>query len=349
MQRVRGRALAMCGDRHVSRALAVAAVCLLAVGALGGRGGARSSPTAIRVGDTVISERSVDHWTSIVTHGALAAQTKDAARQSPRQQALAFLIDAAWLDGEAERVGLRPSHSDIARIVTGQTGLSTSDLNTLAATLAKTGQTLADVEREARATWDGEMLARRLTATVDREARAQVGDREVASFYRAHIARYHLREQRFYDLHEQIATRARAAALARKFGSGARFSIRANKEKPFRPTSFDDLPGQAVVYRAVFAAKRTGVVVGPLPLQGRWCLFVLRRIVPARVQLLAEVRGAIERRLLASARRDVRARLLAAYRQRWVAHTDCRLGYVVPGCRQFRGARRSDGGSLADE
>jgi hypothetical protein len=333
----------MCGDRHASRSLAVAVAGLVAVVLLGGCGGARSSSTAIRVGGTAISERTLDHWTSIIARGALVTETRNAARQSPRRQALAFLIDAAWLDGEAKRVGLRPSRSDIARVGAGQTGLSISDPSALATALAETGQTLADLEREARTTWEEEMLAHRLTATADRDARAQVGDREVASFYRAHISGYHVREQRFYDLHEQIATRARAAALARKLGSGARFSVRANKERPFRPRSFNDLPGQAVVYRAVFAAKTTGVVVGPLPLQGRWSLFVLRRIAPARVQPLAEVRGAIERRLLESARRGVRARLLAAYRQRWVAQTDCLPGYVVQKCRQFRAINSPEG------
>jgi hypothetical protein len=163
--------------------------------------------------------------------------------------------------------------------------------------------------------------------------------REVTSFYRTHIARYHVPERRYYDLYEQIPKRREAVALARKLSSGEPAGQRPNKEKPFRPRDFRNLPGQAITYRAVFAAKKLDVVVGPLPLQGAWCLFILRRIVPARLQPLSEVRQSIEQQLRAPLQRRERTRLIAAYRQRWLARTDCRPGYVVQKCRQFRGPR----------
>jgi hypothetical protein len=318
---------------------ATLAVVLLALAGFAGCGGAQPSQVAIRVGDTALSKRSIEHWTSIITRGALVANLTDSSEPAPRPAALAFLISSAWLDGEAARDGLRPTSGELARMMNEQKDSSTNGAAGFAATLAETGQTLADVEAEVKARWAAAALARRLVAMADRYARERVSSRTVASFYRSHLALYHLRERRYYDLHERIPTRAEAVALARELGPGKRFSEKTSKEKPFRPSNFNGLPGQAVVYRAVFAAKRTGVIVGPLPLQGLWSLFVLRRIVPARLQPLTEVRGSIERRLLAPIRRRATAKLVEAYRATWTAQTDCQPGFVVQKCKQYHGKR----------
>jgi parvulin-like peptidyl-prolyl isomerase len=325
-----------------ARAIAVAASVSLLLAVLVGCGGADPSPTAIRVGDVSISRQRVDHWTAIITRGALVAEGPDESQQPPRQQALTFLIESAWLHAEAARSGLSPSRAQVARIVAEQRSSATDGAAGFAAALAETGQTLADVEQEAAARLEAKAVTQQLAATAERDARKQVTGREVAKFYRSHLASYHLREQRFYDLHEQIPTRRQAVALGERLGAGARFSVGANKEKPFRPRSFENLPGQAAAFRAVFAAKKTGAVVGPVPLQGSWCIFVLRRIAPARLQPLSEVRGAIERQLLAPVRRRVRAQLLGAYRRRWVAQTACHPGFIVQQCRQYRGARKPE-------
>lgn len=328
-------------DAYASRAVTALAVVLLAVTGLSACGGG-PSPSAIRVGDTSIGIRTVQHWTSIITRGALVANLTGSQQPTARQQALTFLIGSAWLEGEAARDGMKPTREQVAHLVEEQRDLDPNGPAGFKATLAETAQTLEDVEAEARARLAAGRLARRLAVAVDRYARARVGEREVTGFYRAHIARYQLRERRYYDLYEQIPTRAQAVALARKLASGARIAQNPNKESPFRPRDFRNLPGQAIAYRAVFAARETNVIVGPLPLQGQWCLFILRRIVPARLQPLSDVRKSIERQLRAPLQRSERTRLIAAYARRWGAQTDCRPGYVVQKCRQFKGPRRSE-------
>jgi hypothetical protein len=315
------------------------AAVLLALAGVAGCGGAQSSPVAVRVGDVGLSERSVEHWTSIITRGALVANLTDSSEPAARPEALAFLISSTWLDGEAARDGLRPTNGELARMMKVQKDSTTSGAVGFAATLAETGQTLADVEAEVKARWAASALAHRLAVAAKRYARERVSSRRILSFYRSHLAMFHLRERRYYDLRERISSRAEAAALARKLGPGKRFSEKVSKEKPFRPSNFDGLPGQAVVYRAVFASKKTGVIVGPLPLQGLWSLFVLRRIVPARLQPLSEVRGSIERRLLTPLRRRATAKLVEAYRKMWTTQTNCRPGFVVQKCRQYDGKR----------
>jgi hypothetical protein len=329
---------------HTSRVVLTLAAALLA-GRFTACGGDGTGPTVVSVGGLAIGQHSVEHWTSVIARGAVVANVFGS-QQSPRQQALTLLVNSDWLIAEALRSGLRLSKRQLARIVAAQKQATPNGPGEFHSMLAATGETQADVEFEATARWAASALARKLADTAEERARAEVTPAIVARFYRRHIAAYHRRERRFYDLHEYIPTRARALALKKKLGSRQRFAEGANKEKPFRPTSFKNLPGQAVAYRAVFAAK-VGVLTGPLPLQGQWCLFVIRRIEPARLQPLSEVRGAIEAKLLAQARTRTRTALIAAYRARWTARTDCRPGYVVQKCRQYTGRRKPEGEPFA--
>jgi PPIC-type PPIASE domain len=316
------------------RAIVLAVVLAVGLG-LSGCGGAQPSPIVVRVGSALLDKRSVEHWTSVITRGAITANVASPGQQ-PLQRALALLIHSQWLIGEASRVGLRPSRQQLGQEVQGQERSMPNGRAEFQELLASSGETLADVEFEARARWAATALARRLHSAAANLARAQASASAIARFYRAHAARFHRRERRYYDLIERIPRRAAAVALARRLGTGRRFAEKASKEEPFRPKSFDGLPGQGVVYRAVFAA-RVGVLTGPLPLQGAYALFVLRRIEPPRVQPLAEVRGSIERRLLALAERRAVARLIADFHRRWLEQTDCRPGYVIYKCRQYRG------------
>jgi hypothetical protein len=321
------------------RIIAWLAVWLSAAVGLLGCAGPRPSPTVIDVGRASITKRSVDHWASIITRGAIVANVADP-QQSPRRQALALLIYLHWLIGEASRVDLHLSQGQLERMVEQQERSMPAGRHEFLELLDASGEASADVEFETRARWAAHALAGELTIEVERTAKGRVSSDTILRFYRAHAARYHLRERRFYDLVERIPSRAAAVALAKQLGTGRHFSERSSKERPYRPRTFAGLPGQATVYRAVFRAK-VGVLTGPLPLQGAYALFVLRRIEPARVQPLAEVRGAIERQLLASAERSVRAQLISEFRARWTSQTDCRPGYVVQKCRQYTGSRVS--------
>jgi hypothetical protein len=321
----------------MSRRSTALAVALLAIWTLVGCAGGQSDETVVRVGKQAIAKGEVDHWASVIAKGGLVAGPLDP-KQSARRQALALLINSHWLIAEALRSGLRLSRTALARLVREHEGTASSSPGEFKQSLTSSGETRSDVALEVTARWAALTLAQRLSRAVERRARAGLTSAQVASFYEAHRADYYHPEQRFYHLQESIKTRALAVALARKLGSGRRFAKGANWEKPFRPKDFKDLPGQAAAYRAVFSAK-VGVLTGPIPLQGHWCLFVIRRIKPAGVQPLSQVRGSIEGKLLAEPRRRGRAQLVSAYRQRWLVRTDCQPGYVVQKCRQYRGPR----------
>jgi hypothetical protein len=97
-------------------------------------------------------------------------------------------------------------------------------------------------------------------------------------------------------------------------------------------------PNKTAILRAIFAAK-ANTLVGPLPLNGMWCFFQVTHVVPGVVQPLASVQGAIARQLASDRQRRELPRLVAAWRAKWIARTDCRPGYVVQKCRQYRGPK----------
>jgi hypothetical protein len=313
--------------------LGLALCCLVTLGC----GDARQRAIVVRVGDAGIDKRTVDHWTSTIAHGAIVANMADP-RWPPRRQALALLIYSHWLIGEAARVGLRPSSWQLERKVAEQERSMPNGHDEFNELLAASGETTADVEFEARARWAAGTLAARLNAEAGRQARARATGAAVARFYHEHASRWQLRERRYYDLIERIPSRRKALALAKRLRSGAGFAGKSSKERPFRPRTFAGLHRQGVVYRAVFHAK-VGVLTGPLPLQGAYALFVLRRIEPAHLEGLPKVRDAIKRQLLGSAEREARARLIAEFHRRWIARTFCHAGYVVQKCAQFTGPR----------
>jgi hypothetical protein len=284
---------------------------------------ASPGPIALRVGGAPVSVRTVEHWSSVIERGAIVPNLTGEAHPAPRRQALAFLIAAAWLAGEARRDDLELSHRKLEGLIAGGKGFPGG------------GETRADFELEAGARWAASVLKGRMSELSQRRAKAALSDGAIMSFYRAHIASKRLPERRRYDLVEGIDSFAAAERL-RTLGAGSRFSARAAQEHPFRPPAFVGARGQ--FYRAVFSA-RVGVLMGPLPLDRRYALFVLRRIEPPGAEPLSRARGRIDQTLYERGLARARSQLEGEYRRRWTLQTDCLPGYVVQKCKQYGGGQ----------
>jgi hypothetical protein len=333
------------GRRGRRRAMACAVALLPALG-LAGCGEAARGPVVVRVGGSSISKRTLDHWSAAIAHGAAVASPSSSPSESAREQALNFLISSRWLLGEAALRGAKLSERQLGRMLEERVESNPGGRGEFQKMLGTSGQTLADARFELKVRWAATMLERRTQVLASALARARVSAAETAAYYRAHLERYRHRERRDYDLIERIKSAAAAREIAKRLGSGRRFAEAAVKESPSRPSRFDAPNGKGDVFRAVFAAK-VGVIVGPIKLDHRYSLFVLRHIAPARVQPLSEVRGAIEARLYAVHRREALAGLLEAFTQRWSARTYCLRGYVVQKCRQYTGTKLAEGDPFA--
>jgi SurA N-terminal domain len=97
--------------------------------ALGGCGAAKT-PAVASVEGTVISRAALAHWTRIkrleLHSGSSPSRTSD--RGQPQRAALAFLITAEWLQGEAKAQGVEVSSAEVdstyERLLSSPTGPS---------------------------------------------------------------------------------------------------------------------------------------------------------------------------------------------------------------------------------
>lgn len=327
----RGR-LRLIRARHV----AGFATVLIAAALLGCGGASHHHLAVVRIGQTTIDKRLVDHWAHAIAGVANVAVPASAAHESRTLQALAYLISVQWLLHEAADHGLRLSQSQLQHRVQAQREATVGSPSELDASLAASGETPADVRLQVEAAWAEAAVHELLLKQAASVARHNAGAAAAASYYKQHMARYRVPEARYFDIIEGLRTPAAARALAARIGAGRRFASMAFHESHERPARFNEPNGKGPLFRSLFAA-RIGTLGGPFHLNHGYVLYVVRRVVRAAVRPFAAVKGAIEQSLLARARRRALAEAVRAYAIRWKSRTDCRVGDVVQKCRQYRG------------
>jgi foldase protein PrsA len=250
-----------------------------------------------------------------------------------RQQALAFLISSRWLTGEAAEEGMRVSAREVQQQLQQRKRSfpSESEFNE---SLQAIAHSVADVEREIEGDLAAQKLRRRLIAKEPRITSA-----EIAAYYRRNIARFHVPEQREFDIVENLRSEAIARRQMREAKAGKHL-LSLHESFPRKP--FTDYVGEKrTIYEAIFKAQ-PHVFTGPIRLNEFYFLIRVTHIAPGRVEPLRRVHGAIEKRISAERDRKTLARFVSAWRLRWRARTDCRAGYVVQKCRQYAGPKTAE-------
>jgi hypothetical protein len=282
------------------------------------------SVTVARIGNDAISRSTLDHWIGVIKHSAAFVDLRGAPRGTPKEQALALLISSHWLISEAARQGVAVSAGAL------KDGLSERkrEVADFPRYLRETGQTLAGIKFEVTAELAAEALRQKLARRAGR-----VTPHELVRFYR-HNPQLFTTERRITELIEGLNSVAEATALVRRVGSGTGFAKVAFHEGVTHSAALMRTGEKAQLVNAIFTTP-PGVVSRPLLVTKSWALFLVRRVIPGRVEPYADVREDVILRL-----RESRERLLArefdrSYKAYWEARTSCSAGYVGPGCPQF--------------
>jgi len=328
------------------------AVAVMAIAGLAGCGGGVHDTVAVRVGSRAISNAKLIHWMVVLApqhrvpdpprYRACIGDRKAVEPQSDRaslrqecrrvyralqQHALDFLISSEWLIGEAEERGLAVSHRDIDERIAVKRR-SFSDASEFRESLRAVGQTLPDLELEVEAQLASSKIRRTLVAD-----ERKVSQAEIASFYAHNMRRFHVPEQRRFDIVENLKSKALARQSMREIARGASIDDMSLHESLPRPRS---LGHARAIVKAIFAAPEN-VVVGPVRVNRFYFLVKVTRISPAMRRTLGQVASQIGRKLTSERRRRTLSRFVAAWRRRWIVQTDCAPGYVVDRCRQYTG------------
>lgn len=268
------------------------------------------------------------------------------------QQALVVLIRRRWVAGEAAELGIRVTPTEVRREVEAGKKAFRSEAE-FEQYVARAGETLADISAQARLNSQTAAIFARIVAKerLPREA-------DVVAYYQAHRRRFAIAPGRQVRI-VRTATAVSAAAVGRELRAGRGFDAVARQlsgigqpigasggeVKDLKPGVFEERKLNDAIFRA-----RPHRLYGPLQLTashktiapetntGFFFFEVVRKTPGGRVPF-DRVKAALKERLAEREKERVVPPFILAYRRRWKARTDCAPGYVVIGCREYRGPK----------
>jgi len=319
-----------------TRRLLACLVTSAAIASLAACGGTPHD-VVVRIGDAAISKSTVDHWMSVMAGGRAPPDSSNR-RRALRQQALSFLIGSRWVIGEAAAQGLKVSEREVAqRVAQKESAFAPGGEAELHELLEATGQRVTDIAFEAKAELASSKIRQALVSKEPGILSAQI-----ARYYTRNKPRFAIPERREIEITNRKSA-AEAIKLRSEVVSGRSFAAASRREwverasEPGRDAG-RGTPKQNALERAIYTAK-PNMLIGPVKQRVDYFMFEVKRIVPASYRSLAQVRGAIAKRLTAEQQRRTLAQFISAWRKKWIAKTDCHTGYVVRKCRQYEGSR----------
>ena len=254
------------------------------------------------------------------------------------QAVLDRLISYEWLIGGAGEVGAplgdREVEARLSRVRYDRLSGGAPSRRLLAE------RTPADLVFETRAKLALEAIRRAL-----RDRGRPITPLQIAGYYALHKFDYLLTAERDLEI-VRTATEASAAKVKAEIASGKSFATVVRKLSVRQPVDSDEgsvrelqphAYGEPNLNQAIFTAT-PGVLVGPVSTWFGYFVFEVTKIRFEREKPLAEVQASIRRRLARPRQDQALTGFIKRWTATWTARTDCSPGYVVPGCRQFKGS-----------
>jgi foldase protein PrsA len=264
-----------------------------------------------------------------------------------QQQTLGFLIGVDWVFGQAEEQGVKVSDKEVDAKFNQLKKQQFPKEAEFQKFLATTGQTVSDLLVRVKLS----MLTTKIQEKVTKEAKKNVNEAAVAKYYKEHISQYGQPEKRDLRI---ILTKTEAAATQAKqeVQSGKSFASVA-KAKSIDPTSKangGEAPGvvkgeeQKALSEAVFAAKQ-GVLSGPVKTPFGYYVFEVKAIHPSSQESLAQVKETVKAQLASQQQQTAFTKFGKEFRKRWEGRTECRVGFVVQDCKQYKAPKTTASGA----
>jgi foldase protein PrsA len=264
--------------------------------------------------------------------------------------ALSRAIHNRWLSGAAAEEGIRISPEAVLREF-DESKKSFKSNAEFEKYRAGSGQSIADMLSEIKIG----KVANAIFKRIERKEHPASGA-EAAAYYDAHRKQFEVPEGR--DLHIlRTTTKAAAMNAKRELQSGKSFAeVVKHLSAIGQPLGVkngqmhDLLPGvyeEKTLNDAIFTAKLDRLY-GPFELKAKhktiapetnsgFFLYEVTGVVPGKQTPLAKVKGAITKQLSEAQKQQTVAAFVASFRAKWKARSDCRAGYVVQNCKQFKG------------
>lgn len=262
-----------------------------------------------------------------------------------RDGALSELLNATWIKGEAEEMGISVTDKQIA-----------DELEQIKQQNFKTPRAYKKFLKESKYTQDDvdqrvelQILSTQLQEQVTGEA-PKPSEAEISNYYEAEKGTQFTtaasRDVRVIVNSKEAKVKQARAAL-QKDNSKAAWKKAAAKfsDDPTTKSKGGEQPGiteefvQGELKEAIFGSA-TGELVGPVNVQGKYMLIEVTKLNPEKVQTLDEARAQITSTLEQQKQQEYFSEFVADWQSKWSSRTFCADGYLVEQCDNFKGSGR---------
>jgi parvulin-like peptidyl-prolyl isomerase len=265
------------------------------------------------------------------------------------QEVLGFLISSQWVLSEAEKLGVKVSDEEVKKQFTKIKNSQFPSAAEFQKFLSTSGQTVSDLLLRVKLN----LLSTKIQQKVSKKG--AVTQAQVEKYYKENKARYGSPEKRNV---QTILTKGEAEAKQAKkeIESGKSFAEVA-KARSIDSTTKKN--GGLVVGltkgtqapaldEAEFSAK-PNVLTGPIKTPFGYTIFEVKSATPGTQQPLSQVQAAIKAQLAASGQQEALTKFVKEFKSRWKAKTECRSGYVVADCKEYKAPKTSTGAAATPE
>jgi foldase protein PrsA len=259
-----------------------------------------------------------------------------------QQEVLGFLISSNWVLGEAKSLGVKISDKEVKKQfekIKSQQFPKSAEFEKF---LKTSGQTVSDLLLRVKLN----LLSQKIQQKIVKQ-KSKVTQADIAKYYKENPKRFSVAEKR--DLLIILTkTEAQAKKAKQEIESGKSFESVA-KRVSIDPTSKANggkLPGvvkgqeEKSLDAAVFSAKK-GALSGPIKTPFGYYIFEVQSTTPGSQQSLKQAEASIKSQLTATRQQSALSRFVKDFKKKWMSKTDCRAGYVVTDCKQYKAPKTS--------
>jgi len=257
--------------------------------------------------------------------------------QSYLSQVMQFLVSAEWVLGEAKLQNINVTDKQVASqfaTIKKQQFPTAAAYN---AFIASSGETEADLLLRVKLELISTQLRNKATT-----AAAKVSAAQIAAYYNAHKSTYGTPEARNVSI-ILVKTPADATKALAAVKSGTPFAVEAKKVSIDVATKNQGgaLTGvvrgqeEQALDAAIFSAP-LNTLLGPVKTPFGYYVYKVTKITPATQQSLAQVSPTIKSQIASTGQQAALTKFVNDFTKRWTAKTNCRTGFVVQDCGNYK-------------
>jgi len=262
--------------------------------------------------------------------------------KSLQQEVLGFLISSSWVLGEAKSLGVKATDKEVRDQflhIKHQQFRKPAEFEKF---LATSGQSVSDLLLRVKLN----MLSQKIQQKISKK-NPGVSKAEIEKYYNQNKSKFGTPETRNTEM-LLTKTQAQAEAAKKEIESGKSFSEVAKKVS-IAPTTrakggqlgyVQNGQQEAHLNSAIFAAK-TGQLGGPVKSPFGYYVYNVLGTKPGNQQPLSKVEQTIRATLVSQNQQKNLSTFIKDFKKRWQGKTDCRAGYVVANCKQYKAPKGS--------